>query len=67
MLNGDDNNNLNFLHPVYTKWLMAYMNVGFIIYFIILFPLSLIVSLGITLLMIVLLTAYIFYKKIQTL
>jgi hypothetical protein len=42
------------------------MNVGFIIYFIILFPLSLIVSLGITLLMIVLLTAYIFYKKIQT-
>jgi hypothetical protein len=28
MLNGEDNNNLNFLHPVYTKWLIAYMNVG---------------------------------------
>ena len=42
------------------------MNVGFAIYFIIPFPLSLIVSLGITLLMIVLLTAYInFIKKFK--
>ena len=56
---GDDNNkNSNFLDKIYTKSFVAYMVLGFAIYFIIPFPLSLLASLGITLLMIVLLYAH---------
>jgi hypothetical protein len=49
----DNNKNSNFLVKIYTKWLVAYMVLGFAIYFIIPFPLSLLASLGITSLMIV--------------
>ncbi len=59
MQKGDDNNkNSNFLDKTYTKWLVAYLVLGFAIYLIIPFQLSLLASLGITLLMIVLLNAH---------
>lgn len=63
MLKVDDNNkNSNCLDKIYTKWLIAYMVLGYAIYFIIPFPLSLLASLGITLLLIVLLNANIMKK-----
>ena len=62
MQKGDDNKNSNFLDKTYTKWLVAYMVLGFAIHLIIPFPLSLLASLGVTLLMIVLLNAYIMKK-----
>lgn len=59
MLKGDENNkNSNSFDNIYTIWFIAYMVLGFAVYFIIPFPISLLAGLGITLLMIVLLNAY---------
>ena len=61
MLKGDDNNS-NYLDKIYTKWFITYMILGFAVYFIVPFPLSLLASLGIMLLTIVLLNVYIMKK-----
>jgi hypothetical protein len=59
MLKGDENKkNPNFLDKTYTIWLIAWMVLGFAVYFIIPFPLSMLVSLGITLLIAMLLYVY---------
>jgi hypothetical protein len=62
MLKGDDNNKNSKLDKIYTKWLTILMVLGFAIYFIIPFPLSLLASLGIALLLIALLNISILKK-----
>lgn len=62
MQKGDDSNDSNFFDKRYTRWLTAYIVLGFAVYFIIPFPLSLLVSLGIILLMMILLNAHIMKK-----
>jgi hypothetical protein len=48
----DDNSNDNsFFYKIYSKWLTTYTILAFAIYFIITFPLLLLASLGVTLLM----------------
>ena len=64
MLKGDNNNNSNSLDKIYAKWFITSMILGFAVYFIVFFPLSLLASLGIMLLTIVSLNVY--YEEIQT-
>ena len=48
---GNNNNDNSFFYKIYSKWLTTYTILAFAIYLIIPFPLLLLVSLGITLLM----------------
>lgn len=62
MLKGDENNNSNFLDKTHARWLIAYIILEFAVYFIIPFPLSLLVSLGLILLMMMVINTYIIKK-----
>jgi hypothetical protein len=63
MLKGDDNkNDSNFLDKTFTIWLIAYLSLGFAVYFVIPFPLSVLTSLGIILLTMILLHVRIIKK-----
>jgi hypothetical protein len=62
MLKGDENNNSNYLDKTYTKWLIAYIVLGFAVYFNIPFPISFLASIGIILFMMIFLNAYIMKK-----
>jgi hypothetical protein len=62
MLKGDENNNSNYLDKTYTKWLIAYIVLGFAVYFLILFPILFLASIGIILFMMIFLNAYIMKK-----
>ncbi len=58
MLKGEDNNNFNYLDKLFPIWIVICLIAGFTVYFVIPFPLSLLASSTIVLLMYALLNIY---------